>query len=184
MGCWCLVGILKIKCDQNLWYDLKKLLWHDELNPRVRCAFGNVFDILNMLNIFYCITGYVYFRFSVLRGRLRRVPWVWGNSFASLEVCLWKSQGCIFCLWKSHGCIFWGFLHLPSDMCHVPCDKEVLSTLCIGLGVWYKYDIKICNPRNWRLRQFVGTRPTTTSLLLDLDLVRFPLSLLRMFSYS
>ena len=159
-----------------------------------------------MLNILLYHLVHMYLRFSVLRGRLRRVPWVWGNSFASLEVCLWKSQGCIFCfwksqrcifclwksqgcifcLWKSHGCIFWGFLHLPSDMCHVPCDKEVLSTLCIGLGVWYKYDkydIKICNPRNWRLRQFVGTRPTTTSLLLDLDLVRFPLSLLRMFSY-
>ena len=26
-----------------LWYDLKKLLWQDELNPRVRCAFGNVY---------------------------------------------------------------------------------------------------------------------------------------------
>ena len=37
---------MKIKFDQNLfqilWYDLKKLLWQDELNPRVRCAFGNV----------------------------------------------------------------------------------------------------------------------------------------------
>ena len=36
-----------MKCDQdlclNLWYDLKKLLWQDELNPRVRCAFGNVY---------------------------------------------------------------------------------------------------------------------------------------------
>ena len=36
-----------MKCDQdlclNLRYDLKKLLWQDELNPRVRCAFGNVF---------------------------------------------------------------------------------------------------------------------------------------------
>ena len=36
-----------MKCDQdlclNLWYDLNKLLWQDELNPRVRCAFGNVF---------------------------------------------------------------------------------------------------------------------------------------------
>ena len=43
---WCLVEILKMKCDQdlslNLCYDLKKLLWRDELNPRVRCAFGNV----------------------------------------------------------------------------------------------------------------------------------------------
>ena len=27
----------------NLWYDPKKLLWQDELNPRVRCAFGNVY---------------------------------------------------------------------------------------------------------------------------------------------
>ena len=27
----------------NLWHGLKKLLWQDELNPRVRCAFGNVF---------------------------------------------------------------------------------------------------------------------------------------------
>ena len=35
-----------MKCDQdlclNFWYDLKKLLWQDELNPWVRCAFGNV----------------------------------------------------------------------------------------------------------------------------------------------
>ena len=35
-----------MKFDQdlclNLWYDFKKLLWQDELNPRVRCAFGNV----------------------------------------------------------------------------------------------------------------------------------------------
>ena len=42
---WCLVEILKMKCDQdlclNLWYDLKKLLCQDELNPRVRC-----FDII------------------------------------------------------------------------------------------------------------------------------------------
>ena len=26
---------------QNLWYNLKKLLWWAELNPWVRCAFGN-----------------------------------------------------------------------------------------------------------------------------------------------
>ena len=43
----CLVEIMKIKSNQdlfeNLWYDLKKLLWRAELNPRVRCAFGNVF---------------------------------------------------------------------------------------------------------------------------------------------
>ena len=34
----------KMGCDLclNLWYDLKRLLWQDELNPRVRCAFGNV----------------------------------------------------------------------------------------------------------------------------------------------
>ena len=34
---WCLVKILKMKYDQ----DLCLSLW-DELNPRVRCAFGNV----------------------------------------------------------------------------------------------------------------------------------------------
>ena len=36
-----------MKCDQdlclNVWYDFKKILWQDELNPRVRCAFGNDF---------------------------------------------------------------------------------------------------------------------------------------------
>ena len=35
-----------MKFEQDLckstWYDFKKLLWKDELNPRVRCAFGNV----------------------------------------------------------------------------------------------------------------------------------------------
>ena len=45
---WCLVKILKMKCDQdlclNLCYDLKKLLWQDQHNPRVRCAFGNVLE--------------------------------------------------------------------------------------------------------------------------------------------
>ena len=45
---WCLVEILKMRCDQdlclNLWYDFKKLVWQDELNPRVRCAFGNVYN--------------------------------------------------------------------------------------------------------------------------------------------
>ena len=43
---WCLVENLKMKSYQdlclNLWYDFKKLLWQDELNPRVRYAFGNV----------------------------------------------------------------------------------------------------------------------------------------------
>ena len=28
----------------TIWYDLKKLLWKDELNTRVRCAFGNVWS--------------------------------------------------------------------------------------------------------------------------------------------
>ena len=35
---WCLVEILKMKFDQDLCLNL----WY-ELNPRVRCAFGNVF---------------------------------------------------------------------------------------------------------------------------------------------
>ena len=45
----CLVEIMKMKSNQdlfeNLWYDLKKLLWWAELNPRVRCAFGNDFPL-------------------------------------------------------------------------------------------------------------------------------------------
>ena len=32
-------------CKSSL-YDFKKLLWKDELNPRVRCAFGNVFFVI------------------------------------------------------------------------------------------------------------------------------------------
>ena len=42
-----------MKCDQDLWYDLKKLLWHYELNPRVRCAFGNVY-----LKVFFSPTNW------------------------------------------------------------------------------------------------------------------------------
>ena len=42
-----------MKFDQdlclNFWYDFKKLLWQDELNPRVRCAFGNVFLIIHFI---------------------------------------------------------------------------------------------------------------------------------------
>ena len=33
----------------NLWNYFKKLLWKDELNPRVRCAFGNVFLLQEIL---------------------------------------------------------------------------------------------------------------------------------------
>ena len=43
---WCKVEILKM-FDQdlylNLCYDPKKLIWLVKLNPRVRCAFGNVY---------------------------------------------------------------------------------------------------------------------------------------------
>ena len=46
---WCLVEILKMKFDQdlclNLWYDFKNSLWQDELNPRIRCALGNVWKL-------------------------------------------------------------------------------------------------------------------------------------------
>ena len=46
----CLVEIMKMKYDQdffqNLWYDLKKFLWLPELNSRVRCAFGNVLQLV------------------------------------------------------------------------------------------------------------------------------------------
>ena len=42
MLCWDSEDEMWSRC-LNLWYDLRKLLWQDELNPRVRCAFGNVF---------------------------------------------------------------------------------------------------------------------------------------------
>ena len=44
-----------MKCDQdsclNLRYDLKNLLWQDELNPRVRCAFGDVYDNIRVMTV-------------------------------------------------------------------------------------------------------------------------------------
>ena len=43
----------KMGCDLclNLWYDLKRILLQDGLNPRVRCAFGNVsFNSWNTLS--------------------------------------------------------------------------------------------------------------------------------------
>ena len=42
-----------MKYDQDfcLNFDLKKLLWQDELNPRVRCAFGNVSFLGQSLDI-------------------------------------------------------------------------------------------------------------------------------------
>ena len=47
-----------MKCDQdlclNLWYDLNKLLWQDELNPRVRCAFGNVSKLRLSFPVYFC----------------------------------------------------------------------------------------------------------------------------------
>ena len=43
-----IVETLKMKYNLDLylilWYDLKKLLCQEELNPRVRCAFGNVLN--------------------------------------------------------------------------------------------------------------------------------------------
>ena len=51
----CLVEIMKIKSNQdlfeNLWYDLKKLLWWAELNPWVYCAFGNVFNEICLIKV-------------------------------------------------------------------------------------------------------------------------------------
>ena len=46
---------MKMKFDQdlckNLWYDLKKLFWQDELNPRVRCIFSKVFNKIHTYKI-------------------------------------------------------------------------------------------------------------------------------------
>ena len=79
---WCLVEILKMKCDQdlclNLWYDLKKLLWQDEFNPRVRCAFGNVF--------FTHLTFYVA---RSLQWYLQTIDYQWRDHLKRQIVCIW-----------------------------------------------------------------------------------------------
>jgi len=53
---WCLVEILKMKFDQDLYLNL----WY-ELNPRVRCAFGNVW-FWRLLRVALCnLTSYLRF---------------------------------------------------------------------------------------------------------------------------
>ena len=50
-------------CKSSL-YDFKMLLWKDELNPRVRCAFGNVshgrerMDLMNMMHLHILMDEY------------------------------------------------------------------------------------------------------------------------------
>ena len=109
---------------------------------------------------------------------------LWKFAFERAKVVCFEDF-CIFAMW-----------HVPCAMCLVPSAVALCHVTCAvcnvtekfwGLCTWVlamKWHIKNCNVRSWRLRQFVGTRPTTTSLLLDLDLVRFPISLLRMFPYS
>ena len=52
---WCLFEILKMKFDQdlckNLQYELKKLLWKADFNPRVRCIFSKVFNKIHTYKI-------------------------------------------------------------------------------------------------------------------------------------
>ena len=60
-----------MKCDQdlclNLRYDLKKLLWQDELNPRVRGAFGNVYLIGKMVGVSATVPEPLLFCLSTIR---------------------------------------------------------------------------------------------------------------------
>ena len=68
-----------MKCDQdlclNFWHDFKMLLWQDELNPRVRCAFGNVLNISDfcLSLIFPHIFNFCFFIFSLSD----IFPWTW-----------------------------------------------------------------------------------------------------------
>ena len=68
-----------MKCDQdlclNFWYDFKMLLWQDELNPRVRCAFGNVFifhlsPFLSFSLFLFYLSSY-FFIFHLRPGKVR-----------------------------------------------------------------------------------------------------------------
>ena len=80
----CLVEIQKI---QDLWYDLKKLLWQDELNPRVRCAFGNVLNFNGILQPLLTYSNVTFAEKRVL----------WTN-------CPWKTLLVIFDLVEKPGC--------------------------------------------------------------------------------
>ena len=75
-----------MKCDQdlclNFWYDFKKLLCQDELNPRVRCAFGNVFLYFSFFNqvtsIFHLRGGKIKKKFFFWLPRVHGPrPWLW-----------------------------------------------------------------------------------------------------------
>ena len=59
------VEILKMKFDQNLCLNL----WY-ELNPRVRCAFGNVFKyyLLDFLNLLLCCNFRIWLKVKNIKG--------------------------------------------------------------------------------------------------------------------
>ena len=77
---WCLVEILKMKFDQDLclnsWY---------ELNPRVRCAFGNVYSFLWIC----CCSDCWWWNISRVKTRRRR-PFTNGWRLYSQQVA-WSS---------------------------------------------------------------------------------------------
>jgi len=45
-----------------------------------------MWKILIKKNLFY------FLRFSILGGRIRRIPRNWRNSFTAVELCFWKSE--------------------------------------------------------------------------------------------
>ena len=80
---------MKMKSDkglfENLRYDLKKLLWQPELNPRVRCAFGNVFFFRGQLTMRILSTrgwpgsegGEIFFKYWLEEERIIFSSYIW-----------------------------------------------------------------------------------------------------------
>ena len=84
-----------MKCDQDLclncWYDFKKLLWQDELNPRVRCAFGNVFSYCALLFLKFLMAGMSVSATKVITGPIFLFVGFSGLLGVSPSVCAWLS---------------------------------------------------------------------------------------------
>ena len=73
-----------------MWYDLKKLLWQDELNPRVRCAFGNVWGL-------HC-KPYTGLECDVIQQAIN----IYGEISLEMNVCLPEKIFNVFIFWFSY----------------------------------------------------------------------------------
>ena len=100
---WCLFEILKMTFDQDL---LCWNLWY-ELNPRVRCAFGNVLKVIwSIIHEYLNYTTMQYLTSYRKTCNCCKQSWSWnvGSLFSSqkgsLKISsLWRSEG-IWTIWR------------------------------------------------------------------------------------